>query len=209
MIYPRQRLLAVRLLDAYTELICRTDFAGLRFQAETPPPPDRSLLLMANHSTWWDGFWAWQLNRKLKGWHRRFHALMLEAQLRRLWFFHYVGCFSIRPGHRSALESMQVAARLLQSPENMLLYFPQGKIESQHLGVPSFQKGVEKLLSKVPACCPVFGVFLIDYGSRRRPTVNIYLKPAPDTKPQEVAEAYQAFYRACKQAQLQQDDVPW
>ena len=56
---------------------------------------DRNLpvLLISNHISWWDGFWAMYINLKVLK--RKFHFMMLEEQLRKYWFFNYTGGFSV------------------------------------------------------------------------------------------------------------------
>lgn len=61
----------------------------------------------------------------------------------------YLGCFSIDPGKISALESMQYAARVLDTPGNILLLFPQGKLESSHIRNIELEKGIAYLMKKV------------------------------------------------------------
>ena len=39
---------------------------------------DRSILLLSNHSSWWDGFWQLFLNMKV--FKKKFHFMMLKGQ---------------------------------------------------------------------------------------------------------------------------------
>ncbi len=46
---------------------------------------DLPILLITNHISWWDGFWADYINMKL--FHRKFYFMMLEEQLLKHMFF--------------------------------------------------------------------------------------------------------------------------
>jgi len=59
-----------------------------------------------------------------------------------------LGCFSIEPGKISALESMQYAIQVLNTPGNILLIFPQGKLESSHIRNIEMEKGLAYLMKK-------------------------------------------------------------
>src|SRR4030042_3728021 len=73
---------------------------------------DLPLLLIANHVSWWDGFWVSYLNLKL--FRRKFHFMMDEEQLAMYPFFKKTGGYSIKKGNRSILESIQYTVELLK-----------------------------------------------------------------------------------------------
>ena len=56
--------------------------------------------------------------------------MMEESQLRRYFFFSWIGCFSVDRHHpRAAMQSIQYAAHLLKEhPGRMVWLFPQGEI---------------------------------------------------------------------------------
>jgi hypothetical protein len=51
---------------------------------------------------------------------------MPEEQLATRMFLNKAGAFSIKPGSRSAIESLNYASSLLYEPENLVVVFPQG-----------------------------------------------------------------------------------
>ncbi|MEO1448923.1 MAG: hypothetical protein AAFV07_05305, partial [Bacteroidota bacterium] len=57
---------------------------------------DKSILLVGNHISWWDGFWPIWLNARHIG--KQYHVMMLEEQLRPRMFMTKGGAFSIQPG---------------------------------------------------------------------------------------------------------------
>ena len=72
--------------NLYIDNQLKTHFNG--FKAINFPPvldSEKSLIVLPNHFSWWDGFLIDYVNRKLFG--RKFHILMLEEQLKKYWFF--------------------------------------------------------------------------------------------------------------------------
>ncbi|MFZ6034039.1 MAG: lysophospholipid acyltransferase family protein [Melioribacter sp.] len=134
----------------------------------------KSVLVISNHVSWWDGFWIMHLNLKLLK--RRFHFMMLEEQLNKHWYFQYSGGFSIKKKSRSILETIDYTAELLSSNENMVLLFPQGEIKSVYDRNIKFEKGVERILMKSPSETQIlFVVNLIDYFSQKKPALYMYI----------------------------------
>ncbi len=165
-------------------------------------PMDKGLLLIANHVSWWDGFWALFLNGTI--FHRRFHVMMLEAQLRKYWYLRYCGGFSVQKNSRSILESIDYAAHLVQDPENLVLIFPQGEIGSQQQLDIHFERGAERILEKSGpnGVQVVFMVSLTDYFSHKKPVLTIYLQEyIGQHRTSELNAAFRTFYQQCKDVQ--------
>ena len=161
---------------------------------------DRNLpvLLIANHFSWWDGFFALYVNGNI--FRRKFHFMMLEEQLRKFRYLNLTGGFSVRKGSRSAVESINYTAELLGDQNNIVLLFPQGKIESAYIGSIQFESGIERILGKVKT--PVQIVFmanLTDYFSERKPGLFMYLEEYKDLSQDasSIGWAYNRFYREC------------
>jgi hypothetical protein len=187
----------------YVQRILRRHFHAIRVLGDVPDG-NRSVLLIGNHFSWWDGFIAFYLNNNVL--HKRFHVMMLEEQLSRRRFFRGMGAFSVQPGNRSMLESLRYASNVLCDDENLLLMYPQGKIETSYIQYIRFGKGVMNVIEGVPGHGPaiLFYVALTDYFSNRKPSLNLYLQPyaAPSTLTLQQLEAqYNNFYRGCIQLQ--------
>jgi len=88
------------------------------------------VLVIANHISWWDGFWVMYLN--MQKFHRKFYFMMLEEQLRKHWYFNFTGGYSVRKSSRSIIDTLNYTAELLEHSSNMVLLFPQGRITSMH-----------------------------------------------------------------------------
>lgn len=155
-----------------------------------------SVLVIANHVSWWDGFWVEYLNQKLL--QRKFHFMMLENQLKKHWYFRYTGGYSVKKKSRSIIDSINYSIKLLQQCGNMVLIFPQGEIHSIHNDVLVFDKGVERIINKIaPKTQVVFVVNLIDYLSNRKPKLYIYVKPflAQELQYINTENEYNVFYK--------------
>ena len=167
---------------------------------------DRTLpiLLISNHISWWDGFWAMQLNVKVLK--RKFHFMMREDQLQKYRIFNFSGGFSVNKNSRSVLESLNYASGLLKNPENMVLIFPQGEIQSIYKPELEFQKGIEKVLSKLESnqVQILFVANLIDYFTKEKPTLFMYLEEydALDFSNAGIQLSYNRFYNQCVEKQL-------
>lgn len=161
------------------------------------------LLIIGNHISWWDGFFPYELNRRILK--RRFHILMLEEQLQRIKFFRRLGAFSIDPGKRSALQSVSFASEILKKKDNMLVLFPQGEIRSQYQEEIIFRKGWFRILKNTSN--PVHVLFmanLTDYLSHRRPTLSMYLESYSKTDNfifADLCKSYNDFYQRCLENQ--------
>lgn len=100
---------------------------------------------------------------------------------------------------RSAVETIQYSAELLSHHENLVLIFPQGKVESIHKQSFTFEKGVENILqrtdqSKVQI---VFLVNSVDYFINRKPILHHYIAEYKGNNRSSIAlqESYNTFYK--------------
>lgn len=127
--------------------------------------------------------------------------MMLESQLKRNWFFHYAGGFPVRKNSRSVLESIHYTAELLKDSRNLVLVFPQGKMQSMHCQHFEFQRGIEKILELTDRLKMqvVFMVCLLDYFANQKPVLSIYISECPVKASGylELGDAYSRFYENC------------
>ncbi len=126
--------------------------------------------------------------------------MMLEEQLMKFSFFNKTGGFSIRKNSRSMIESMNYTAELLRDHRNMVLLFPQGKIESCYKQPILFEPGVNRIIEKIGS--PVQIIFmanLIDYFSSRKPGIFMYIYEYKEDKFDlgSIQEAYNRFFNQC------------
>ncbi|MBN2745796.1 MAG: lysophospholipid acyltransferase family protein [Bacteroidales bacterium] len=154
----------------------------------------KPVLLIANHVSWWDGFWLMYFNLKVLK--RKFHFMMLEDQLRKHWFFNYSGGFSVKKNSRSIVESLQYTREILNNPENMVFMFPQGKIHSIYEQKIDFEKGIERVIAGKENDIQIVMICnLVDYFSQPKPELSIFFKEnGRDNSAKNLQSEYQSFY---------------
>ena len=157
------------------------------------------ILMISNHFSWWDGFWVVYLNLKLL--HRKFFFfMMLEEELKKHMYLNKSGGYSVRKGSRSIVESLSYTAELLNDKNNLVLMFPQGRIESIYKKDFIFEKGIEFVLKKASARPQIiFLVNLVDYFSNQKPGLFMYLKEyiGTDLSTETLQKEFNLFYSEC------------
>lgn len=196
----RHKPIVHRLFGWYLGRILKKDFNAIRWEGSIPPAPGKAMLVLGNHFSWWDGFFIYWLNRQ--HFHRTFYLMMLEKELRPRPVFRSLGAFSMNKGSRSMIHTLQYAAGLLRQPGNMVVVFPQGRLESQHTEYLHWQKGVMRIIGEVKADFQlVFSAAVTDYLDQRKPGLTIFLKEYTNPAAADFAtieQAYNTFYQECK-----------
>lgn len=165
------------------------------------------ILLISNHISWWDGFWAMYINLKLL--HRKFYFMMSEEELRKHMFFNKTGGYSVRKGSRSVIETLDYTLELLHGKNNLVLVFPQGRIESVHNHTIHFEKGIEHILKKVTWNIQIiFLVNLVDYFSNPRPGLYMYYREynQSDAADKNIQAEFNRFHSECIAETIKQAD---
>ncbi len=141
---------------------------------------DHSYVLMSNHFSFWDGFWAgylcyhfiYKTNPSVKG----FYIMSVEAQMKKHWWLKKLGCFSVAPGTVSVAESLDYAAELLNEPGNIFLMWPQGNLESNHVSKIVMKPGIADIMKRVTGNCQLFwSSNFIEYFESLKPSVYFHL----------------------------------
>ncbi|MBM3240860.1 hypothetical protein FJZ31_31645 [Candidatus Poribacteria bacterium] len=151
MIVANHNVWADRVFYPYVIWLFKKHFHAIHLLGEIPDlPADLPLLLLPNHSTWWDGFFAYLLNKKL--FRRVGYLMMLEEQLAKYRFFARIGAYSVEPeAPKSVLASLNYSVSLLQQksmPRPMLCLFPQGDLQPWEARPISYKRGLEWLLKR-------------------------------------------------------------
>lgn len=173
MIKPAHNTLYKKFFNAYFSYILKRNFREIRIEGDFVSD-DRSILLVPNHFSWWDGFFAWKLNSKLL--HKKFYLMMLESELTKHRFFAKLGAFSISPTSKGMMESLRFAIEVIKQPNNLLVFYPQGKLYSQHHMALEFQKGIERMVEYSDNFRLLMCANLIDYYAHPKPSLTIYLQ---------------------------------
>ncbi len=160
MIYADHNKWADRVFRHYLTWLLGRHFNCVTLLNEVPAVDNaHPLLLLPNHSTWWDGFIVYLINKKRL--QRQAYLMMLQEQLSKNRFFRYLGAFSVDPDSPSELRrSLRYTQTLFQEQEstNMVCIFPQGELQPWHQRPIELKRGIEYLLKRIPL--PVQLLFL-------------------------------------------------
>ncbi len=138
-----------------------------------------SYIFMSNHFSFLDGFIAgYLLKRELydKGLFKGVYIMVLEKQIQQNRWITKFGGFSVAPGTASVKESLAYAAELLSEPGNVLLLYPQGKIESNHVDYMNIKNGINEIVPQIKGNCQLlWSTNLIDYYEGIKPSLYCHL----------------------------------
>jgi len=141
--------------------------------------PNHSYVLMCNHFGFLDGFFSYYIafkhidkQQKLKG----LYTMSVKKQMEKNWWLKYVGSFSVEPTAWSVKESIEYAAELLNTPGNILLFFPQAELESQHIRHIEFKNGINEIMTRVKGDCQlIWSSNVLEYYESTKPSANMTL----------------------------------
>jgi 1-acyl-sn-glycerol-3-phosphate acyltransferase len=130
-------------------------------------------IIYANHSSWWDGLVFLEILRRFDS---ENYVMMEEKQLRKLFFFRWLGAFSVvRQNPRSAVKSINYAAHLLlENSTRTLLIFPQAEILPNDVRPLRFYKGLARVIEKVQKCRAIPVALRFEFAGNFKP--EIYVK---------------------------------
>ena len=204
MTYPIDNTFFRWFFGGYIKRIIRRNFQAVNFN-RINVAPDKSVLLLANHFSWWDGFILYWLNARLLK--KDFHIMVLDETMQKIKFFKYLGAFSVIKNSRSMIDTLAYAAQLLNDPKNVVVVFPQGRLYSNFITDVSFEKGVMKIIKKAHNKSQLItAVTFVENFDHKKPVVKIYLQTLPHAKFESIAELndiYQQHYNAARQQQTE------
>ena len=202
MIPSRHTKIGTLFFSLYSRNRLNSCFRNVRFLGDFVDH-GKPVLLISNHFCWWDGFIQLYLNNRF--FHRKFHIMMLEEQLQRYPILNKGGAFSVRKGKKEVLASLQYCLEVLNHSNNMLVFFPQGQIQSLYTFPYRFEKGLEYILRKSPQPLHlVFNVNLVDYFSHKKPELSIYFQEFFIDDPislETIERSFNDYAHLCRQNQ--------
>lgn len=138
--------------------------------------PGHSYILMCNHFSFADGFFAYYLcNKAFWGSNkmRQLYIMVLKKQMQKNKWLQHVGCFSVDPGRRSIQESFNYAAEVLSTPGNLLLFYPQGNLESHHITHIHFEDGLKEIVPLIKGPCQLIWCSnIIEFFESTKPSIH-------------------------------------
>jgi len=198
MIEGKQNKFFLSFISWYSRKLMQWHFKSIRIEGELKVP-DSAFLVISNHFSWWDGFIVQYLNQKIL--RKNFYFMMLEEQLKKRMFLNKCGGFSVSKNPGDLLKSVNYAASLLEDKNNMVLIFPQGKIETKYRYPFEFSRGIEEILKRTRTRVHIiFVANMIDYFSNPRPSLYIYYQQndlGNNPVRKTIQNAYNKFFSDC------------
>lgn len=146
MIEAKHKAWAKYIFKKYIYRQFKKNFHSFKLIGDIPDVSNRSVLLLTNHSTWWDGFFTFFLNEKFFS--KKYYIMMLEDQLERFYFFQYLGAFSIKQNSpKKIVETLNYSKRLLNNDNNLVNIYPEGDMSYSFENKVLYKKGILKILN--------------------------------------------------------------
>jgi len=204
MVRPQNNFFIRNILHYYVNWIVGRHFHEVCFEP-VEVDPNKSILLIANHFSFWDSLILYIVCYKLLK--KKFYVMVREDTTIQLKYLKYGGAFSVNKNSRDMLQSLDYAAELLNDPQNLVLIFPQGKLYSNFVNDIHFEKGIAKVIEKAEGkFLLLFAATFVQYLKHKKPTATVYLKVEPNAGKsfEELKNAYQKHY---DNAKLQQTEI--
>jgi 1-acyl-sn-glycerol-3-phosphate acyltransferase len=200
MIKSRHIPFYVWLFNTYTRIMLKRHFHNINIISDLSPR-NVPAVIIANHFSWWDGFFVVYINYRI--FHKKLHVMMLEEQLKKHRILSKAGAFSVTKKKKSVLESIDYCISLLNDNGNLLLFYPQGEIQSSYHYPVKFEKGLLNILEGAKKEFQlIFLAALTDYFSNKRPVLNLnMIEYSGDYSHSEIEKAYNKFLMYCIQSQ--------
>ncbi len=165
--------IALWMLDLYLERITKKSFHSLNLFGDVPQiAKSTPILLLPNHSSWWDGFLVQRLNKQY--FERNLYILILEETIKKYPFFAKVGAFPINHKNpKSIIQSIRNSIEILESPTSPLLnIYPQGVLTADFVRPIIFKNGISKIVNNCKTPIAVVALsMMVEMLSERKPYV--------------------------------------
>jgi 1-acyl-sn-glycerol-3-phosphate acyltransferase len=204
MVKPGNNFFIRQILHYYVTWIVKRHFHELKFNS-LEVDPNKSILLIANHFSFWDSLILYMICRKILK--KEFYVMVREDTTIKFQYVKYGGAFSINKQSRDMLQSLDYAAELLNDPQNLVLIFPQGKLYSNFVNTIQFEKGITRVMEKAAGKFQlIFAATFVQYLKQKKPTATVYLQVEPYQSKsfEDLKNAYQMHY---DNAKLQQTEI--
>ncbi|WP_044336569.1 lysophospholipid acyltransferase family protein [Rossellomorea aquimaris] len=128
-------------------------------------------LILANHSSWWDGLMVFYLNHYVVK--EDSYAMMSQKGMEDFSFFRKIGAFSVNPDSpKDLVTSLKFAEKCLQEKKTVWI-FPQGKEEHLEKRPISFMSGPSFLSERNPEISVSLVTFYYTFRHDQRPELFI------------------------------------
>lgn len=111
-------------------------------------PDDVPVLMVANHTSWWDGFILRDVQRRA-GHRGALVTVMREDQLQRFPFFRWMGVAGLSPTPAGTRRALRCVQSFCHDDPPWVSYFPQGRIWPSWKRPLGFQRGVQLFIEAI------------------------------------------------------------
>lgn len=147
--------------------------AAARVLGEAPPESAQApLLLVANHTSWFDGFLLREIHRRIRP-ASPLRFVMLRDELARSRTLRWIGGTGFDPAQPATLRGALAELASLRASGVTVAYFPQGKIYPATRRPLGFRPGVELALGRLAPLTVLPVALHLEPGNRVRPTAWI------------------------------------
>lgn len=192
MIESNHNIIARFLFNAYEYKILKKSFNRfILLNEEIQVDDNKSVIFLPNHFSWWDGFFVDFLVR-ITDINKKFHIIMLEEQLKNYWFFKFLGAAGFNPSNpKSVLKLSNYINNLLKSPNNLVVFYPQGEIQIYDFDL-HLKEGLSYLLKKINSDVDIYYPFFkIQYFDKKFP--DLICKVYPGVTADTIVSNYPLF----------------
>jgi 1-acyl-sn-glycerol-3-phosphate acyltransferase len=146
-------------------------------------PADRPLVMVANHTSWWDGFLLRDIHRVLRP-GAPMYTLMSARELEHRPFFRLLGAVAVAEGSAAATLHMLRCLRRWtdERPDASVIVFPQGRIGPSGRRPPGYRRGVEYIIRAVAPCRVLPVALHVEALNHAAPTAFIVAAPVFDVE---------------------------
>ncbi|MCC8425433.1 1-acyl-sn-glycerol-3-phosphate acyltransferase [Mucilaginibacter sp. UR6-11] len=205
MIYPKKNFIIQTVFHLYVRFTVARHFNRVIFN-DIEIDQHKSILLIANHSSFWDGLLLYLVRSKL--FKKKFYVMLLEQTSKRIPILKYVGAFSINKKSKDIIESLNYTSQLLKDPSNLVVIFPQGKLYSNFTTNIEFEKGIIKVMKQATGSFQlVFATIFIEHFENKKPGAYIYLKSVKQDSFDNITDLQQAYQQHYTYAHQQQTQI--
>ena len=164
--------------DRYLRWKYQRSFAAVHFNltgALGRLDPGIPVILVPNHISWWDGFFCFEVQHRLRPGSGIF-SLMLESELKKFPILRKIGCFGIEPGNAASVRRAfgQFRDLVAANSYRTLTFFPQGEISPLRRRPLGFRRGIETLVQISGRVQYVPVAIHIEPLNHEKPTAFIY-----------------------------------
>lgn len=132
-----------------TQFLLKRTFRSVRINQLPKTDGKRSVLVLLNHHSWWDGLFPLVLSERY--YPQTGMAIMEDKQIENHPFFRKIGAQPItRNNTKVALETLAGIADYMKNHPSVLFLYPQGAIYPNHEEYFTVQRGYQMLLDKIP-----------------------------------------------------------